>query len=109
MAAERFCRRSGAGAGVRVGMADEHDGYEMVCGIFPCQSASVSGLLRDCAYPYGSDFVGVEEMGLLDCMAFCECGQSDPLPEGRSGIHADSKLPVSGQRNMVVVHMVPAI
>ena len=79
-----------------MGMADEHDK----------ESSAVSGLLCDSVDPYGADTFGIEEMGLLDSVAFCECCQSDSLPEGWSGVHACCKLPVSGERYMVAVHMV---
>ena len=54
-----------------VGMAYEHDGHKMVCGIFPGKPAAISGLLRDSTDSYSSDTVCPEEVGLLDSMAFC--------------------------------------
>ena len=109
MASEMYDSGLGSGAGPGMGMADEHDGNQVVRGIFPCQSSSVSGLLRDGAHPHGSDTVRIEEMGLLDCMAFREHRQSDTLPEGRAGLHADCQLPVSGERHLVPVYLVQII
>ena len=109
MASEGNDCRSGACAGSCVGMADEHDGYKMVRGVFPCQSSAVSGLLRDSSYTHCPDIVGIEEMGLLDCMALCEYSESDALSEGRTGLHADSQLPVPYKRHMVAVHMVQVV
>ena len=91
---------------IGVGLVDEHDGYEVVCGILPGESASISGLLCDRADPHSTDFVGVEEMGLLDCMAVCEYCKSDALSEGRTGVHADCQLPVSRQWRVVTIYMV---
>ena len=87
-------------------MVHEHDGNKVVCGLVPGKSASISGLLRDSAYPDCPAVVSDEEMGLLDSMAFCECGKPDPLSEGGTGIHADCKQPVSDQRDMVALYMV---
>ena len=92
--------------GASLGMADEHDGYKVVCGIFPGQSSSISGLLRDSADSDGADFVRIEEMGLLDCLAAGQCGEPDIISEGGPGVHADSELPVPGQRHLVALHMV---
>ena len=104
-AARRHCG-SGACSGSCVGMAYEHDGYEVVCGIFPGKSSSLPGLLRDSPDIDGTDSVRAEEVGLLDSMAFRERGQPDSLPEGRTGLHAGSQLPVLGKRHLVPVHMV---
>ena len=75
-----------------MGLVHEHDGHTLVCGIFPGQSASVSGLLCDSADSYSSAIVSDEEMGLLDCVAVCEYRQLDIVFEGWSGVHADSQL-----------------
>ena len=96
MAAEGFGRGFGTYARPCVGMVDEHDGHTLVCGIFPGQSASVSGLLCDSADSYSSAIVSDEEMGLLDCMAVCEYSQSDTVFEGWAGLYADSELFISG-------------
>ena len=73
MAAESICCGIGSGSCVVVGMADEHDGYKVVCGSLPCESTAISGLLCDSPYIDGADFVSTEEMGLLDCVAAGEC------------------------------------
>ncbi len=109
MAAEGAGCSPGAGAGSGLGMADEHDGYEMVCGLFPCQPSALSGLLRDSSDPDGPDSVRNEEMGLLDRMAFCEHSEPDALLEGRAGLHADRQLPISYKRYLVVVHLVQTV
>lgn len=109
LAAARAAHRSCRCPRIALGLVHEHDGHEMVCGIFPGKSASVSGLLRDGAHPHSADFVGAEEVGLLDCMAFCECGEPDALSQGWPCVHAGSKLPVPDQRHMVIDHMVQAI
>ena len=103
------CCGLGTGIGTCMGMVDVDDGYAMVCGIFPGKSASVSGLLRDSVDPYRADFVGTQEMGLLDSMAVCEYRQSDAVPEGRTGVYADCQLPVSGQRRVVTVQLVQTL
>ena len=87
-------------------MADEYDGNTLARGVFPCQSASLSGLLRDCADIDGSAPFGSEEMGLLDSMALCEHCEPDALSEGGSGVHADCQLPLSCEWCMVAVHLV---
>ena len=79
-----------------MGMVYESDGNQVVCGIFSGKSAAVPGLLCDSVDPYRSDIVSIEEMGLLDSMAFCECSQSDAVPEGWLGVYADSQLLVPG-------------
>ena len=94
MAAERTGGRVCTRSGSCVGMVYEHDGNQVVCGIFPCQSASVSGLLCDSADSDCTIAVSNEEVGLLDSMAFCKCGQPDIVSESRTGVHADCKLPV---------------
>ena len=107
--AEGGCDCIGAGFGSLMGMAYESDGYQVVCGIFPSQSATIPGLLCDSVDSYSADIVSIEEMGLLDSMAFCECSQSDAVPEGRLGVYADSQLYVPCKRYMVAVHMVQII
>ena len=102
----RNCDCIGSDSGSFMGMAYEHDGNQVVCGIFSGKSAAVPGLLRDSADPYCSDIVSIEEVGLLDSMAFCECGQPDFVLEGWTGIYADCQLHVPCKRNMVVGDMV---
>ena len=109
MASEGIRGGTGPCAGSGVGLVDVDDGNEVVRGIFPCQSASVSGLLRYRADTHGADIVRPEEMGLLDSLAFCEYRQSDTIPEGGTGVHADSKLSVSGEWYMVTVYMVQTV
>ena len=109
MAAARRHRGVGACACPCVGLVHEHDGHEVVCGIFPCKSSPISRLLCDSPDTHSTDFVCIEEVGLLDRMAVCEHSQPDPLPEGRPGVHADRQLSVPGQRHMVAVHMVQAL
>ena len=78
-----------------MGLVHEYDGYSLVCGIFPGQSASVSGLLCDCVDFDCAAALGNEEMGLLDCMAVCEYSKLDPILEGWFGVYADRQLLVS--------------
>ena len=101
-------RRGGVGscACPCVGLAYESDGHKVVCGILPGKSASLPGLLCDSSYIDSTDLVCIEEVGLLDSMAFCEYRQPDTLPEGWSGVYADCKLPVPDQRSLVTVQLV---
>ena len=89
MEAEGFCGGFGSNARSGLGLVDEHDGYALVCGIFPSESASVSGLLRDGADFDGPNIVGSKEMGLLGGLAVCEHCKLDFISEGRVGVHAD--------------------
>ena len=65
--------------------------------------------MRDRIDPYSPDPVCTQEVGLLDCMAVCECSQPDPLPEGRTGLHAGCQLSVPDKRHLVIVHMVQTL
>ena len=58
---------------------------------------------------YGLMLTLLEEVGLLDRVACGEHHEHHPLPQRRPRVHADRQRPVSAQRHLVPVDLVPAV